>query len=153
MRKYIILGLVVIAAAVYTWDVFLFVKPQNDRYADNVNAEISIDKLLAETQPVKFVDKGRDPFFLHRIEEKPASNQSSLANASVKAPAEAPKPPDIKVSGLIWNQNAPLAMITLPDGSSGVAKVGDSFDDIVIKKIEKNRMLITCKKRDYWITW
>lgn len=155
MRKYLIPILIITAAIIYSWDALLFVRPRSEGIIAKreKKAELSIDKLIAGSRPVRFVNKGRNPFFSRRIEEKPAAGRPVPVEVSVKMLNEEPKPPDIKVGGLIWNQDAPLAMITLPDGSSGVAKVGDNFGDITVKKIEKNRMLITCRKRDYWITW
>jgi hypothetical protein len=155
MRKYITISLIFLAAAIYLWDVFLIVRPDKGPSAifeERNNAELLIEQLIAESNPVQFVEKGRSPFLSRITKENPIQPKAAIVKKLLRVQEDTLKAPDVKVTGLIWNQNAPIAMITLPDGSSGIAKPGDSFSDITVKKIEKNRILVTFQKKDFWIT-
>jgi hypothetical protein len=152
MRKVLIILLALAAIGIYSWDALLVVRPSSEkRISIGKHADLSLDKLLAGSQPVHFVKKGRSPFLPFPVEEKTVLLKPS--SGPVVAPRAAIKPPDVKVSGIIWNPSAPLAMITLPDGSSAVAKAGQAFGEITVKKIEKTRMLISFHQADFWITW
>lgn len=150
MRKAIIIILVLGAAGIYTWDVLLLVKSSGDRAetaAINRKREaISIDRLLAQAEPVRFVEKGRDPFSPRQ--KAVAAVQTVKGSAAGKTEEKAPV---VTITGIMWNASSPLAMITLPDGSSTVAKEGQSFGDITVKKIERTRVQIVYNKKTYWI--
>lgn len=155
MRKYITISLIILAAVIYLWDVLLIVRPDTESSKTEIeknSTELLIVQLIAESKPVLFVENGRNPFLSRNVKEISETPKAETEKKLIKVQEDTIKPPDVKVTGLIWNQSAPIAMITLPDGSSGVAKPGDRFGDITVKKIEKNRILITFQKKDFWIT-
>lgn len=155
MRKIFLLVLIIGAAGIYIYDVLLLVHPQKavvETKAKEQATILSLDKLLADAKPVAFVLKGRDPFIPRKIEPKPVivSSSPSTSTQKVHTPTD-PKLPLITISGIMWNPTSPIAMMTLPDGSSIVAKPGQVFGEVIVKKIEKTRVQIGFNKRDYWI--
>jgi hypothetical protein len=150
MRKIITVGLIVAAVCIYGWNFILFTRSDDNRQSGGEKRlEASLDKLFATAQPVRFVEKGRNPFSPYPGTQKQVTPVKTTAPAAQSRSAL--KPPEIKISGIMWNPGAPLAMITLPDGSSTVAKAGESFGDITVKKVEKNRILVSFHKTDFWI--
>jgi hypothetical protein len=154
MRKVIMIALVIIAVIVYSWDALLILHPQSEDLetaGKEVHSDLSLDKLLAVTQPVRFVEKGRSPFSPIRIVPNKASTGKGLSMKSLAKPKDTTKAIPVKVSGIMWNPTTPLAMITLPDGLSTVAKAGQVFGDVTVKKIEKTRVFVTYKNAGVWL--
>ena len=156
MRKIFLLVLILGAAGIYVYDALLLVQPQKADVETKVKEQatvLSLDKLLADAKPVEFVVKGRDPFAPRKIELKPVvmSSSPSASTQKVRTPTDQ-KLPSITISGIMWNPTSPIAMMTLPDGSSIVAKPGQVFGDITVKKIEKTRVQIVFQKKEYWIS-
>ena len=153
MKKILTILLVITAIPLYTYDLFLLLQnvfPSMGKDKTYKTEEhISYDKLLVSAAPVKFEVKGRSPFVPQKIVPKPVVKAVPKQTA---APAkEPPKPPSIVITGIMWDPSNPVAMLTLPDGSSTVAKAGQSFGAITIKKIEKNRIQIISDGTQFWI--
>ena len=64
---------------------------------------------------------------------------------------ESPKPPSIRITGIMWNPTSPVAMVSMPDGASTVAKAGMTIGEVTFKKIEKNRIQVAYNGKDFWI--
>lgn len=154
MKKILPIILIIVTIPIYTYDLFLLFRMfiQTENAGDLVKEEnsFSIGKLLLHAAPVKFEEKGRSPFVPNTIAVKPAIPVESKPSPAVSL-KEASKPPSIVITGIMWNHSSPVAMLTLPDGSSAVAKVGQSFGGIVVKKIEKNRILVNSEGKEFWI--
>jgi hypothetical protein len=151
VRKILIITLIIAAAAVYSWDTYLLVR-QSGRVSLSAKSEkadaISVEKLLAGSQKVRFVKTNRNPFLPHPQVAVSAVPQKG----SVKAKQESPvNPPNIIINGIMGDQDSPLVMLTLPDGSSAAVKVGQTIGDITLKKVEKDRVLIVFQKKNFWI--
>ncbi|MGA2506123.1 MAG: hypothetical protein ABSF80_01425 [Chitinispirillaceae bacterium] len=147
MKKILIIVLVIAAVAVYTWDTYLIVRPAESVQL-SVKGEkaeaVSVEKLLAGSQKVRFVKTNRNPFLPYR--------QDALSNRGVKTKQENPVDcPKVTVNGIMGDQASPLVMMTLPDGSSAAIKVGHTIGDITLKKVEKDRILIVFQKKNFWI--
>jgi len=52
----------------------------------------------------------------------------------------------------MWNPANPIAMLTLPDGPSNAVKSGQTIGNIIVKTVEKNRVLIVYEKKEFWIS-
>jgi hypothetical protein len=152
MRKVIIVILVGAALCVYTWDVMLVMRSPKSGSAESGKEAletVSIDKFLASAGQVQFIDKKLDPFTPHHSTIRTAVPKAATTGTpAARVDAAMPK---VTINGIMWNETAPLAMLTLPDGSSTVAKPGQSFGDITVKKIEKARICIVVGKKEFWI--
>jgi hypothetical protein len=154
MRKLLLIILVVAAVGVYTYDAFLLVKPAATRKAvaaKKSGEQVSVENLLARSQPVRFVKSDRNPF-LPRSEKNEADLRVTRSAVKPSAPASLVDAPKITISGIMWDPASPLAMIVLPDGSSAAVKAGQTIGDITVKKIEKERVCIVFQKKTFWIT-
>ena len=150
MRKILIIVLVAAAAALYTWDTYLLVRP-SERVRLSAKTEkaegVSVEKLLAGSQKVRFVKTNRNPFLPHRQEAVSAVRSTHVDNKK-----EAPvNPPKVTINGIMGDEKSPLVMLTLPDGSSAAVKAGQTVGDITLKKVEKDRILIVYQKKNFWI--
>jgi hypothetical protein len=109
---------------------------------------VSVEKLLAGSQKVRFVKTNRNPFLPHRQ----ATVSTSPRQSGIKKKQEGPvSPPKVVINGIMGEQASPLVMLTLPDGSSAAIKVGQTVGDIMLKKVEKDRVLIVFQKKNFWI--
>jgi hypothetical protein len=156
MNRKLFIILVVIAVALYSYVAFLLT---GGSLSSTVKKEIvknekkvNLDKLVLNSAMVHFENRGRDPFIPYKeipvnliTKEKP---KEFVAIAPKKEP---PKPPSIAITGIMWNPTSPVAMVTLPGGTSTIAKAGITVGDITFKKIEKNRIQITSGGKDFWI--
>jgi hypothetical protein len=153
MRKTLLVLLAVVAVGVYTYDAFLLVKPgASNKTADKKRARdgVSVEKLLARSQPVRFVKSDRNPFLPRR--ENSAAKASGKSGGKASSPAPAVSAPAVTISGIMWDPASPLAMIVLPDGSSAAVKAGQTVGEITVKKIEKERVCIAFKNKTLWIS-
>jgi hypothetical protein len=154
MRKVLLLVLILGAIGVYVYDALLLVhtqKPGEEPKIKEPASVVSLDKLLADAKPVEFTVKGRDPFTQRKVDIKPVLASSS-SSAQPSHGSTSQKQPLISITGIMWNPASPIAMITLPDGSSGVAKPGQVFGEITVKKIEKTRIQVVFQKKEFWIS-
>jgi hypothetical protein len=153
MRKILLVLLAVAAVGVYTYDALLLVKPSAaDKTATKKQArdDVSIEKLLSRSQPVRFVKSNRNPFLPRRENSAAKAPGNSAVKASATAPSIAA--PAVTISGIMWDPVSPLAMIVLPDGSSAAVKAGQTVGEITVKKIEKERVCIAFKNKTFWIS-
>jgi hypothetical protein len=150
MKKILIIVLVVAAAAVYIWDVYLLVRP-SERVRLSAKSEkadaVSVEKLLAGSRKVRFVKTNRNPFLPHR-QEAVAAVRPTRVDKKQKTPVN---PPKITINGIMGDEKSPLVMLTLPDGSSAAIKAGQTVGDITLKRVEKDRVLIVFQKKNFWI--
>jgi hypothetical protein len=141
MRKTLIAILAVIAVGVYTYNAFLLVRPgaqQKTEGKKRTQDDISVEKLLARSQPVLFAKSDRNPF--------------GKSGGKISAPVPSVAAPAVTISGIMWDPVSPLAMIVLPDGSSAAVKAGQTVGEITVKKIEKERVCIVFKNKTFWIS-
>jgi hypothetical protein len=153
MRKTLLVILTVVAVGVYTYDAFLLVKPgAQQKTVDKKRArdDVSVEKLLARSQPVFFAKSDRNPFLPSRENSSAKVPGKSGAKTSATVPSVAA--PAVTISGIMWDPASPLAMIVLPDGSSAAVKAGQTVGEITVKKIEKERVCIVFKNKTFWIS-
>lgn len=157
MKKILLITLILISIPLYSYDLFLlfrvFISSEKNELEIQRSTNFSFDKLLVNAAPVRFEDKGKSPFVPYKVTPKPVVTVSPKKLAATPSAAkEPPKPPAIVITGIMWNPSSPVAMITLPDGSSAVAKAGQKFGSINVKKIEQNRILVVNEGKEFWIT-
>lgn len=156
MKKILLITLIIISIPLYSYDLFLlfrvFISSEENDLDIQRSTNFSFDKLLMNAAPVRFEDKGKSPFVPYKVTPKPVVTVSPKLAASPSSAKEPPKPPAIVITGIMWNPSSPVAMITLPDGSSAVAKAGQNFGSINVKKIEQNRILVVNEGKEFWIT-
>lgn len=158
MKKVITILLICIAVPVYIWDAWLIIggmsgKPLKSKISATQSESISADLSFANLRIVHFEKKGKSPFIAYKVKPKPVVKRVPVKKKKVvKKPKTEAKPPRIKITGIMWNPSNPIAMVTLPNGTSTVARVGQTIaGSIEVKKIEKNRMQIVYKGNVFWI--
>jgi hypothetical protein len=157
MRRPILVALVIIAVPLYCYVIYLLLGSflSTGKSGEMISAKentFSIEKLLINSSLVRFEERGRDPFtpYIEAPKVKSlAANKTKLVSSYVKK--EPVQAPSIGITGIMWNDANPVAMITLPDGSSAMAKKGQSFGAICIKAVEKTRIQVSSGGKDFWI--
>jgi len=158
LKKLLTIILVCIAVPVYIWDVWLLAgsmygNPLKRKPADIRSESVAAEITFANLRIVHFEKKGKSPFIAYKVKPKPVRKIMPVKMKKVvrKTKKEA-KPPRITITGIMWNPANPIAMIKLPNGTSTVAKAGQTIaGSIEVKKIEKNRMQIVYKGNSFWI--
>lgn len=157
MKKVLTILLICIIVPVYIWDVWLIVGGLYGKSAKSSSTGKQVESIVddisfANLRIVHFEKKGKSPFIAYKVKPKPVVKKAPVKKKVVKKPKEQVKPPRITITGIMWNPSNPVAMVTLPNGTSTVAKVGQTIaDSIEVKKIEKSRMQIVYKGNVFWI--
>jgi hypothetical protein len=156
MKNKALIILILIAIPLYIWDshallsgIFDGGRPTTKKNYDVLrHSELTLPNLV-----VHFENKGRSPFIAFKEKPKPIE-QPSKADKKPHLPktglvtAQVPK---ISVTGIMWHPTNPIAMITLPDGSSSTIKTGQTIGGFQFKKIEKNKVLVASNGSEFWI--
>ncbi len=133
-NKIIMLGVLVIIV-VFTW-MPKGIKPATAS-ADTSEADTSEADALEQEMPImtaapakrtEFVDWGRDPFVFSQAENSDDSGDISA----------------LSLRAIMWEAEKPSAFI-----NDSVVVVGDRIIDKMVKKIEKNRVILTDQTKDY----
>ena len=155
MKKTLIILLIVIAIPLYSYNVYILLQGtlsgNAEKQVSDKKATYDIHELIASTAPVHFEKKGRSPFFPYPVSDKPPISEKKMTSAKPLALKEQPKAPAITINGIMWNPQNPVAMISMPDGSSTLAKAGQIIAGITIKKIEKTGIVVEFGKKEYKI--
>jgi hypothetical protein len=159
MRKKILIILICIAIPVYIWDALLmFNGVSGAQSKTKIISALDVtpkpgEFAFASLRIVHFIETGKSPFLAQKEKPKPVETEkTSEKSKTEKTPPADAKPPRITITGIMWNPSNPVAMVTLPDGSSTVAKAGQALmGAIEVKKIEKNRVQVVYQGNVFWI--
>lgn len=156
MRKILTILLIVIAIPLYAWDVYLLLAGFHGggRGGDeSVPAAAAVETpRMAALPVVRFVKKGRSPFLAEAPKPKPVVKKAPAKKRVARKPQGEVKPPRVTITGIMWNPSNPVAMLTLPDGSSTVAKAGQELSGgIAVKAVEKNAVVLRYEGREFRI--
>jgi type II secretory pathway component PulC len=152
MRKTIVIILIACAVPLYSYNLYLLLRSSSgeSRESSAITSFESFDSWIVKVNAVSFSAADRDPFFPY----KPKTNVAPVEKP-VQAKPPAPKKevlqPSLKITGIMWSQENPVAMVVLPNGASSVVKQGGIYADIAIKKIERNRIQIGYQGQSFWI--
>jgi Tfp pilus assembly protein PilP len=154
MKKVLITLLFIAAVAVYVWDAFLLVRSFKGDNAGSPATEIARQTLapMQLARAAHFIECGKNPFLPYKEASKPklALSAQSAPFRSAGPKLEARPLPAISINGIMWSETNPVAIINLPDGSSTVAKPGQTIlENVVIKKIEKGQVTVVFEKKQY----
>ena len=156
MNRKLFVILAVVAVALYSYVAFILAGgslPKQVKRNSANNNTVHVDKLVLNSVLVHFENRERDPFLPYKEKPKqPAVIQEKPKKVPVVvAVKESPKPPSIRITGIMWNPTSPVAMVSMPDGASTVAKAGMTIGEVTFKKIEKNRIQVAYNGKDFWI--
>jgi len=156
MKKTTVTILIIIAIPLYVYNILVLVGGLQKKSKENgkIHEEqsFSLDQLVLNATPVKFESNiGKNPFDLYKKKPVVQKKPTPVKKVKPKIKKEPPKPPSITITGIIWNPKSPVAMLSLPDGSSVVAKDGQEFGNVKIKKIEQNRVAVVSEGTVFWI--
>ena len=155
MKRKALWILIIVAIPLYLWDSYalfsgIFGSKKPSKHAPIV---LTPQDAALSIATVHFETKGRSPFLAFK--EKPKPRDSLLVRSKKQS---APKPaaptaplPKIVISGIMWHPTSPIAMVTLPDGSSSTVKTGQTIGIFKFKTIEKNRVLVVVDGSEFWI--
>ena len=157
MRRILLPLLVVVAVPLYVWDVYQVVRSGSSGTTAVIPAlsgtsRTSFGGAAPGARAVHFVASTRSPFEPYAsvvVAPRPAQPTTSTS-AGASQPAT---PPPLTVTGIMWNAQNPVAMISLPDGSSTMAKPGQTVGSgILVKKVEQQRILVVYGGKEFWIS-
>jgi hypothetical protein len=156
MRKVIIIILVVVAIPIYTYNMYILLRGTFSAGVDkkntvtyNTDTAVDIHAMIAVSKTVHFEKKGRSPFIPYPVSDQPVKRIQVQKSQIV--PKEPLKAPSIIINGIMWNPQNPIAMLSMPDGSSVMAKTGQVIANVTIKKIEKTFIVAVFDKKEYRI--
>jgi hypothetical protein len=156
MKRKALWLLIIVAIPLYLWDSYtLFSGLFGSKKPASKHAPILLvsDDLALSTATAHFETKGRSPFLAYKEKPKPIDSllvRTKKQSASKPAAPTAPLP-KIIISGIMWHPTSPIAMVTLPDGSSSTVKTGQTIGIFKFKTIEKNRVLVIVDGSEFWI--
>lgn len=152
MRKTIVIILIACAVPLYSYNLYLLLRSSSgeSRESSAITSFGSFDSWIVKVNAVSFSAADRDPFFPY----KPKTNAAPVekpVQTKPPAPKKEVQQPSLKITGIMWSQENPVAMVVLPNGASCVVKRGGIYTDIAIKKIERNRIQIGYQGQSFWI--
>lgn len=157
IRKILLVVLILIAVPVYVYDSFLVWRLVADRTDDRPSGEsaetISVEA-LSNYPSSRYEKKGRSPFlaYAQKPKPKPKPTPSRRPVRRVSKPEKTVIAPSVTITGIMWNESNPMAMLTLPGGSSTAARVGQALSGgINVVKIERNRIQVEYEGKRFWI--
>ncbi|MBD3314531.1 MAG: hypothetical protein GF344_01980 [Chitinivibrionales bacterium] len=158
MRKVVLIALIAVAIPLYAWDVYLLISGFMGSGGGHKGV---LDPVTHRETPriaalpvARYVKKGRSPFLAHKPEPKPKPivRKRAVKRKRIRKPPPPLKPPQIRITGILWNPATPMAMLRLPDGSSTAAKAGHELaGGITVKKVEKNAVVIRYAGKEFRI--
>jgi glucose/arabinose dehydrogenase len=154
MRRVLLIILIIAAIPIYSWDIYLIVNRFFTGNPRNASLQLEHTKLnyLVAVRKVKFIDSQRNPFLPENTNPQKSSVSNVTQQKTKKASDAQPvQPPSISITGIMWNASNPVAMVKLPDGTSMTVKEKQKEGDIEIKKIEKDRISVLYKNKQFWI--
>jgi hypothetical protein len=156
MKKKTVLFLIALAIPLYIWDSHVLLSGYfgSKKHDFRQAAAMPAAQAFAFSVPaIHFQSKGRSPFVAYKEKPKPAGapEGSGKKNAAPKPAAPAVPPPKITITGIMWHPTSPIAMVTLPDGSSTTVKAGQTVGSFKFKTIEKTRVLVIAEGGEFWI--
>ncbi len=154
MKKFIIITSLTLTVSFFTWQTLLIMNgmgsfngKDNQSLSPNKKDKFTMDSIRV----AHFTKKGKSPFVAYKIKPKPKVVKKKKKVIKRKPKIQA-KPPRIKITGIMWNPTSPIAMITLPNGTSTTARAGQFLEgNIEVKKIEKHRIQVIYKDNSFWI--
>ena len=158
MRKTILILLILAAIPLYSWNAFTVIRfvmtgsKGGPATKPSMVSPLAAQDLILTARPVSFTEGEKSPFVPFKRKPEPVQPRQQPRKPQPKkviAPEE--PPPKITITGIMWNPDNPIAMLTLPAGNSVVAKSGSEFGDITIKKVERNRVQFLWKGKTYWV--
>ena len=156
MNKKILVILLVVAIPVYLWDAWIVFGHRMNTQPEPAGASHSgvAEELTLKARIAVFTPRGKSPLSPVYVAAEPVKKVVVVPKSSpvveVK-PVEVLAAPTISISGIMWNPSNPVAMVTLPDGSSGIAKAGSVLGDITVVGVDKDQIRIVYKSKSFVI--
>jgi hypothetical protein len=148
MKRLLVIILILIAIPLWVWNTNLLLTGALGHKKHLKNAAKAV---MTGTHPggnaamsAHFEPKGRSPFTPYKEATKPKASANTLKkNVSLPSARVPSNPPPISINSIMWNESNPVAIINLQDGSSTIAKKGQTLaGGIVVKAIEKNQIQV-----------
>ncbi len=154
MKKVLTIIVVVVLVLFLSWQSYIVLHTLSKEELENTTQKeaSSIPLLRGDSLRIaNFRSRGKSPFVPYKVKPKP-KKVVKKKKVIKKKPKVTVKPPRIKITGIMWNPSNPIAMITLPNGSSTTARAGQSLSGgITVKKIEQHRIQVEYKSVSFWI--
>ncbi|MBD3390623.1 MAG: hypothetical protein GF418_01265 [Chitinivibrionales bacterium] len=155
MRKKLVTGLVILAIGIWLWNARLLLVAFLPEADDTGSGSTERGKAAGRAVPaiVVFEKQGKSPLAAYekKAQPKPVRKKPAVRKPAVKKPDPAP-PPDITITGIMWNDANPLAMVKLSDGTSTVVKKGQDLPGgITVVRIERTRVQFQHESNTFWV--
>jgi type II secretory pathway component PulC len=152
MRKTIVIILIACAVPLYSYNIFLLLRSSSGENGKNVSVSSaeSIDSWIVKVNAVSFTATDRDPFFPYKPKISTAAAVKPV-KVQPSAPKKVIQQPSIKITGIMWSQTNPVAMVVLPSGAGSAVRQGGVYGDVTVKKIERNRIQIGYQGQLFWV--
>jgi hypothetical protein len=155
MKKKAVLFLIAVAIPLYIWDSHIFLSGLfgSQKHAfRQADVQPATQAMTYSSPVIHFQTKGRSPFLPYKEKPKPAGEVAATAKkTAVPKPKSVVSPPKISITGIMWHPTSPIAMVTMPDGSSTTVKAGQTVGNFKFKTIEKTRVLVIAEGGEFWI--
>ncbi len=150
MKRFIVTVLIVVALLSYGRALWVILGGSKlTQTQDTTSLVVDTHEGLWGTATCSFTSVKRSPF--DPSAPKPKIKKRSKPKPKAKPKVEVKKP-RISIAGIMWSKAQPLAMLTLPNGSTQMVKVGDEIlGRITVKRIDQNRVQILYKETLFWI--
>lgn len=153
MKKTIVIILILCAIPLYSYNIYLLIhSPEGKNNSTVSESDIeSFDSWILKASAVTFTASDRDPFSPYKKDNSPPVEKIQKQEKIKEPPQKVIQQPSMKITGIMWSPTNPVAMVVLPNGSSTVVKQGGVYNDITVKKIEKNRLQIVYLRQSFFI--
>ena len=146
-RRIILAVIVILAVAVWSYNVTLFFPKSSPIKGVLTSTEIARKSEKNEVRPQTFLSssfayqaKYKDPF------RAPFLRDERKLEKKTKPKTEE-SPPKYMLSGVLWNRRNPLAVISDSSGNSYTVKEGDNVGKVVIMKVSKDEVWYRFKNK------
>ena len=157
MKKILVIILILIAIPLWVWNTNLVLTGAlgHKKHSKSAvkTALTGINSSGNAAISAHFEPKGRSPFTPYKEAPKPKTSMNTQKKNAGQPVTRAPvAPPPISINSIMWNETNPVAIINLQDGSSTIAKKGQTLaGGIMVKTIEKNQVEIEFNGTSFWI--
>lgn len=146
-KRIIVLILIILAVPLYIYDVLLVIPQNTTSLQEPAVIPVHTERSYRIIPPVVFTQTGKSPFLPFKEEPKPIIKTVTPQPVTVTSkPKETVSPPRIVITGIMWNPTNPVVMLNLPDGSSAMAKSGQTLmGAVTITKIDQHSIDVLYK--------
>ena len=159
IKKIIVIVLVFIALPLYGWNAYQLLRGAMDKNGGSAQSAQAVAQAKRNfdvqlyAMPVQFVEVGKDPFVAYSSEMVKPRQPGSGTTKSTEPAAPPANMPAMSINGIMWNDQNPVAVLALADGSTTIVKKGDVLPNgVTVLAVEQDRVQVQFEKIKVWIS-